>query len=322
MARELVLALDLGGTKLSAGVFDGDGRLLGQKILPLEGRAGKEVGRMILEVIGHFEASFTKSENRIGLIGIAVPGIYNPDDGVVWAPNIEGWESYRLLDEICKATSFDREDVIIDSDRACYVLGETWQGVSKGCLHAIYLAVGTGIGAGILVGGRLLRGQSDIAGAIGWMAVKEGFLDPYDRYGCFEYHASGQGIELLGRKVAKEKNHRFSGMSANQEMPTTADIFRAYKVGDPEAISIIEDAILCWGQASANLISLFNPEIIVFGGGVFGPATEYIQRIYVEAYRWAQPISSKQVRFAASELGENVALYGAAYQAMNTRHES
>ena len=160
--------------------------------------------------------------------------------------------------------------------------------------------VGTGIGAGIMIDQKILRGSHDIAGAIGWMALREKYQPIYQRYGCFEYHASGQGIALR----------------APDDYRDTMAVFDACEQGDERAISFIDDAILSWGQASANLVSLFNPEIIVFGGGVFGPAQRYIDKIYEEACRWAQPISIRQTKFVNTQLGDQVALYGAAYLAM------
>ncbi len=92
-------------------------------------------------------------------------------------------------------------EIRIDNDRACYILGETWKGSATGCKHAIFLSVGTGIGAGILVDGKVLRGANDIAGSIGWMALTDPFLQEYVKYGCFEYHASGPGITRITKDI-------------------------------------------------------------------------------------------------------------------------
>jgi glucokinase len=97
---------------------------------------------------------------------------------------------------------------------------------------------------------------------------------------------------------------------------TTARLFAAYDRGDQVATRVLHDAIEFWGMASANLVSLFNPETIVFGGGVFGPAVRFLERIRIEAARWAQPISMGQVRFVASTLGGDAGLLGAARLAM------
>jgi glucokinase len=188
------------------------------------------------------------------------------------------------------------------------VLGEVWRGAARGSDNAIFVAVGTGIGVGLFVDGRVLRGHADIAGAIGWLAVRQPYRDPYRECGCLEYHASGPGL----LKVAGTR-----GMPPHL---TTTDLFAAYDTGDPAAVAVLDDAVDLWGMMAANLVSLFNPEILVFGGGIFGPASRFLDRIRDEATRWAQPISARQVRFALSELGGDAALYGAARLAMSEQH--
>ena len=207
--------------------------------------------------------------------------------------------------------------VTIDSDRACYILGESWQGNAKQCRDAIFLAVGTGIGAGILINGNVLRGAHDIAGAIGWMALKKPFIDEYIQCGCFENYASGEGIAKTARKILKE-THDYSGQLQNKPLAkiTSHDVFVAYENNDPVAIKVIKEAVEFWGMAAANLVSLFNPEKIIFGGGVFGPAVALIPSIRAEAIQWAQPISIKKVSFESSALGNDAGVYGAGYLAL------
>jgi glucokinase len=94
------------------------------------------------------------------------------------------------------------------------------------------------------------------------------------------------------------------------------DIFEAYDSGDEAAKKIIDNAIECWGMAVANLVSLFNPEKIIFGGGVFGPALKFLDEIYAEAKKWAQPISIQQVTLQGSALGNDAGLYGAGLLAL------
>ena len=104
--------------------------------------------------------------------------------------------------------------------------------------------------------------------------------------------------------------------SGSMRTSINADVFAACDNGDPIARKAIDNAIELWGMAAANLVSLFDPEIIVFGGGVFGPAVKFIDRIRIEAKRWAQPLAMKDVRFVASELGSDAGLFGAGRLAM------
>jgi glucokinase len=99
------------------------------------------------------------------------------------------------------------------------------------------------------------------------------------------------------------------------------DVFAAYDRDDEIGVKVIDNAIELWGMAAANLVSVFNPEVIIFGGGVFGPAVKFLDRIYAEAKRWAQPIAIEQVRFVASDLGSDAGLFGAGRLAMLAEHE-
>lgn len=307
-----LLGIDLGGTKLAFAVFDEKVNLLNKELILLKNRTGADVGEMITTQILKLINSDIHS---IDSIGISIPGIYRIKTGTVWAPNIPGWDDYPLLAEVKNVSK--KIPVKIDSDRACCILGEAWQGNAKGCNDAIFLAVGTGIGAGIMINGNILRGTNDIAGAIGWMALSRPFKDEYLDCGCFEHYASGEGIAKNARKILKETKD-YSGELNNKSVAqiTAHDVFSAYENNDPLAKKIIETNIEFWGMAVANLVSLFNPEKIILGGGVFGPATKLIPAIKLEAIKWAQPISMKQVRLESSALGNDAGVYGAGFLAL------
>ena len=305
-----VLGIDLGGTKLSVGLFKENGQLLQKQISLLHNRAGKEVGAFITSCISEI-VSKEKNE-EIKAIGVAVPGISRIRSGTVWAPNIPGWEDYPLVAEL--RTARPSIPIIIESDRGCSILGERWKGNASGCRDVIFLSVGTGIGAGILIEGDILHGAHDIGGAIGWMALSKPFEKKYIQCGCFEYHASGNGMSRVAAELVKSRPHYHGKLKS--ETITAEDIFSAYDQNDEIAVEVIRDCIQYWGMAIANLVSLFNPEKIILGGGVFGPAVQFIPSIYDEALKWAQPISIRRVQIEASALKEDSALYGAAYMGL------
>ncbi len=315
MKSQVVIGLDVGGTKLASALFAADGQVLAKRSVPLESRAGTVVGELIIKQVLRLQKTAAQRNLNVVAVGVCVPGIANSKSGRVWAPNISGWGDYPLQDEIRAAVSNPNVKVVVDSDRATSIHGEAWRGAARGCRNAVFVAVGTGIGAGILVDGRVLRGAHDIAGAIGWLALARPFKPEYVDCGCFESQASGDGIakvtlELLGRR----RNYRGS---LRKKSPLTAqEVFAAYEQGDVIAKEVLARAVELWGMASANLISLFNPEKLVFGGGVFGPATRFLGAIAAEAERWAQPIAFQRVAFEASQLGGDAALYGAAYGAL------
>lgn len=304
-----VAGIDLGGTKLAAAAFSDSGDVLHRKAVPLAGRQGREVGALIAERL-----EYLREEFQCDATGVCVPGLYRSARGTVWAPNIPGWDDYPLLDEL-RLVSGEAHRVTIDSDRAACILGETWRGAARGARDAIFLTVGTGIGAGILSDGKVVRGHGDVAGAIGWLAVDRPFMPRYVQHGCFEDQASGPGLARVAQDLIAA-DPSYNGKLLDQDELDAATIFIAYDRGDRIAAKVIDNAIELWGMAAANLVSLFNPEMIVFGGGVFGPAVRFLDRIYREAQRWAQPLAIRDVRFVASALGSDAGLFGAGRLAM------
>lgn len=308
MAERKFLAIDLGGTKLAAAVFGGDGEMIVREQFALEREGASGAGLQVREIISRFR-------DGVDSVGICVPGIYRHASGKVWAPNIPGWDDYPLLAEALAVAG--SVPVAIDSDRACYILGEHWKGNARGCSDAIFLAAGTGIGAGILSGGLVIRGVADIAGAVGWMALDRPYSSAYDGCGCFESQASGNGIAKVATKVMLDVPEYSGTLSEiGPDAITSRDIFVSYETSDEIAVRAITQAVELWGMASANLVSIFNPEKVIFGGGVFGPAASLIPAIREEAVKWAQPIAMRQVAFEASALGSDAGLYGAGLLAM------
>lgn len=313
-----ILGIDLGGTKLAVAIFRETGEMTAQETVALDGREGAAVGELIADQV---QKHLTSGKENIRSIGICIPGIYRSKTGTVWAPNIPGWEDYPLLQEISAVAG--QIPVSIDSDRACYILGEHWKGNANECTDAIYMAVGTGIGAGILINGTVLRGADDIAGAVGWMALNKPFKTKYIPCGSFEYYASGRGIAKLALELMEADPSYAGALKAlPPEKLVAQDIFAAHVLGDPLAEQVIRESILFWGMAVANLVSIFNPQKIILGGGVFGPAVKFIPEIKAEATKWAQPISITKVNIEESALGSEAGVYGAAFLALKQIHNS
>jgi glucokinase len=309
--------IDLGGTKLALAAFTDDGEITFRQNIPIAGRQGTDVGALIAEQLRRLTA-----QHQCESAGVCVPGLYRAASGTVWAPNIPGWDDYPLLDELRSALG-PSVRVAIDSDRAAYILGETWRGAARGARDAIFLAVGTGIGAGILCGGKILRGHGDVAGAIGWLALDRPFAPRYSQHGCFEDQASGPGLVRVAQDLLRaDPSYDGALREKSPDHLDAADIFAAHAGDDAIALKVIDNAIELWGMAAANLVSLFNPEIIVFGGGIFGPAAKFLDRIRDEARRWAQPIAIEQVRFVVTSLGSDAGLFGAGRLAMSSRELS
>jgi len=310
-----VIAVDLTTNRISTALFKTDGELIESKKRPLGDLRATQVGRFICQQIDDFIRKAEKNERKVKAIGISVPGIYYEKTGVVWAPNIPGWRNYPLLEDLKKYEM----PIRIMSDRCCHILGEHWKGAAKGYKNAIYFSVGSGIYAGIMIDGRILRGNSNIAGALGWMSVNEDFDPNFKKCGHLEYYASGKGIAARANEMAKD-DVEYDGLLDKDDI-NVQDVFNAYKYEDPVAIRVLDNAIRYWGISIANLISLFNPSKLILGGSVFGPGTQFKHRIYEEAAKWAQPISMQDVTIELSQLGNQAGLIGAGRLALITAEE-
>jgi glucokinase len=310
------LGVDLGGTKLASAAFTDRGELLYRETVPLADRQGGDVGSLIADRLREIGSKYGAEG-----AGVCIPGLYRATRGTVWAPNIPGWADYPLRSVLRDALGAALP-VAIDSDRAAYILGETWRGAAQGARDAIFLAVGTGIGAGILAGGRVLRGHGDVAGAIGWLALDRTFQPRWKMHGCFEDQASGPGLVRVTRDLLESDSTYDGELRKKATRLETGDVFAAHDRGDALAAKVIDNAVELWGMAAANLVSLFNPQMIIFGGGVFGPATQHLESIKIEAKRWAQPIAIEQVQFVGSALGSDAGLFGAGRLAMTPHEEA
>jgi len=286
-----VLAADLGGTKIAVAVVDAAGRILARRKAPinnscLEATADQAVV-LADEVL--LEAGLRLSGAR-GL-GVAVPGIYWPASGRAWAPNLWGTAEVPLAEVLASRITVR---TVIDSDRSAYVLGEQWVGAARGLRDVVFLAVGTGIGAGIITGGRLCRGAGGIAGAVGWSALTPAWRDEYRALGCFEAEAAGPA---LARKAGTA---------------TAEQVAAAARAGDPGAVRAIQETAGWIAMGVANIISLLNPEMVVLGGGLMQAGDLLLEPIRRQVRLWAQPLAAGQVRIELTRLGEDAGLLGAA----------
>lgn len=317
-----VIAIDVGATKISAAIFSTDGEMSSFRKRLLNKREGIEVGVLISNMLDDLLTIARRKKISIDSVGVCIPGIANSKNGSVWAPNIPKWESFPLLKVLQKCVYGQSIDVYIESDRSCYLYGELWKGAAKGCHSAAFIAVGSGIGAGIMIDNKFLHGAGDVIGAAGWMTLQPKHDKKYEECGFFEYYASGNGIEERTKDLVRiEKEYRGALRQKPIVRITSQDVFKAFEKNDPIALQIINQAVKYWGMAAANIVSLLNPQKIIWGGGVFGPAASLIPEIYKESCKWAQPIAIKQVEYTASQLMGNAGLIGAAYLAIRSNDE-
>jgi glucokinase len=283
-----VLAIDLGGTKTALAFVDRTGRVTGKEKLP----AGRTLDGSIKQMAGYLSGAQVES------VGIIVPGIYDSSTGEAWAPNLWGVERVPLREATEQALGVP---VAIASDRAGYVLGEEWLGAARGLNDVVFISVGTGIGVGILSGGRVIEGARGIAGAAGWMVLGGPWKEEYRQCGGWETEAAGPAVA------------RRAGMESAEAVVTAA------RAGDEKARAALDATADYLALGVAGLIAVLNPEMVVLGGGLMQASDLLLDRIRHNALRWTQPIAAQTTRIEKTALGEDAGLLGAARLANKTR---
>jgi glucokinase len=278
-----VLAVDLGGTKTAIALVDDSGKLSGKRKYPAADFDATV--RQIVELCNAHGADQTEG------IGLIVPGIYDPGTGEVWAPNLWGQDFQPLKAELERHLALP---ISIGSDRTGSVLAEQWLGAAQGLTHVLFVAVGTGIGVGIVSEGRPMEGAHGIAGAAGWMVTGSPWKPEFAACGGWESQAAGPA---LARRAGME---------------TAELVAAAARTGNARALEAIDQVADSLALGIAGLISVFDPQIVVLGGGLMQASDLMLDRIRRQTLRWTQPIAAKVVRVEKSALGEDAGLFGAA----------
>ena len=310
-------AVDVGGTKIASSLFTRDGRMLHKNKVAIDRDWPEKSVIQISDIIKNLEQHAHAEGGEIGAVGIAIPGVVFHSQGLVWAPNIPGWDHFPLRAKLKEKVQLP---LVLDSDRSAYVLGEQWCGAAKEKNNVVYLAVGTGIGAGILMDGKLCRGSGDIAGAVGWFALNTDFRDEYAGMGCFEAEASGPSVARRAVRFIKsgEASVLEEMVEGRLDEITAEKVVQAAQKGDQLAQKVLDATIQYLAMGIANIVSILNPEMVVLGGGLFQAGKILIEPVREEFKKWAQPLAAQRVRLKLSHLGEDAGLYGAGKLAWNT----
>lgn len=301
-----VLAVDLGGTKCSAAVVDRSGRILSRRAEAVNRTSASAPVVQITELAREL-ASKEKPKEAFVAAAIAVPGLVRPT-GTVWAPNLPGWERMPLAARLKRAL---RIPVTVESDRNAAVLGECWQGAGRGKTDVVVLMIGTGIGAGILSEGRLLRGSHELSGCAGWLTITRAELPNVTGLGELESMAAGPAIARAAQQ--RLRNGEESSL-AQAEISTISahDVAAAARGGDRLARDVFTTAGRFLGYGIANIVSLLDPQVVVLGGGMASAADLYLDALKHAMLERAQPLAAKQVKVVVSKMGDKANLLGCA----------
>jgi glucokinase len=311
-----VLGIDIGGTNLVVGSVAEDGSTaLATASEPTHSEAGAT--DVVDRLVGLAERVIAATRQEapgaeIVGVGVGAPGPLDTKRGIVLlTPNL-GWVNMPLRQIIHDRLGLP---AALDNDANCAVLGEWWVGAAKGARHAIGITIGTGIGGGIILDGRLYHGASDVAGEIGHTTIDtEGRRCKCGNYGCLEAYASGPNIAL--RAVEEIEAGAESQLSAIVDGDlgkiTAQTVYQAAADGDELALEIVSDTAKFLGVGIGNLLNVFNPEVVVVCGGVTLAGDHLFEPLRRETARRAFKPAVSACRIVPGALSGTAGVYGAA----------
>jgi glucokinase len=311
-----VLGIDIGGTNLVVGSVAEDGSALhALDSEPTHAEAGQSDVLDRLITLAQRTIERTRQEVRgadiIG-VGVGAPGPLDTKRGIVLlTPNL-GWVNLPLRQIIHERLGLP---AALDNDANCAVLGEWWMGAARGTRNAIGITIGTGIGGGIIVDGKLYHGASDCAGEIGHTTIDtEGRRCKCGNYGCLEAYASGPNIAM--RAVEELKAGAVSRLAdyvgGDLRQVTAQTVYQAAHDGDQLALEVVNDTAKFLGAGIANLVNVFNPEVVVVCGGVTLAGDRLFDPLRREVARRAFKPAVSVCRIIPCELSGTAGVYGAA----------
>lgn len=312
----LVCAIDLGGTNLRTANIDHDGRIYERvkTATPASDKA-EEIVNAIVAAVRECETEGLNRGARIQAISVVVPGSVQTDTGVVVnAPNIPSLPGFRLASALNAA--LDRP-VLLENDANAAALGEMWRGAARKYKTVICLTLGTGVGGAVILDGELWRGPDGTAGEIGHASVEPfgGVQCKCGNVGCLEVYASATAIVRMTRELLASSQHSLLRSIPTNEL-TSADVYRAALAGDQVGREVLAQVGTRLGVAMASLINIFNPEIIVIGGGAAAAWEEFAPHAQAEVIKRAFPVPAERCQIARAECGDDAGLLGAAWLAL------
>lgn len=316
---DLVCAVDLGGTNLRAANVDRNGqihervRCATPRSIPAE-----KVVSAIAAAVRECEIKSSTRGAHVGGVSVAIPGSVHVETGVVLnAPNIPSLPGFELAPALERAVG---RPVLIENDANAAALGEMWQGAARGHQTILCLTLGTGVGGGIILDGKLWRGADGTAGEIGHTIVEPfgGVKCKCGNTGCLEAYASATAIVRMTREALTQQPSSLLHSTAKDDL-TSERVFSAASTGDQLALQVFQRMGVYLGIAMSNLVNILNPEMIVVGGGVSAAWELFAGHARAEVMKRAFPVPAQRCQIVRAECGDDAGLIGAAWLAFGVR---
>ncbi|PXY23768.1 MULTISPECIES: ROK family protein [Prauserella] len=317
----LVLAAELGATSVGVGVTDLSGTVLAEREEAADIALGPDPVLERVEILFDELLAEIRAEHgdvAVWGIGIGLPGPVEFATGRPSAPPImPGWDGYPVRDRL---TARFGAPVWVDNEVNTMALGELRAGSAKGQRDILYVKIGTGIGAGLVSGGRLHRGSQGCAGDIGHAAVADEatVVCRCGNTGCLEAYAGGAALARDGLAAAQEGRSEFlAGVLESTGTVTAADVSRAAQSGDRTSVELLTRAGRLIGSLLATLVSFYNPALVIIGGGVAAAGDLLLAAVRESVYRRSLPLATRELRIARSTLSDRAGLVGAAFMVID-----
>jgi len=310
----LAIGIDFGGTRIKLGLVDEEGRVQARGLYPTPRDESSDVilDRLV-EAVNTLLAGAGLAIDELRGIGLGTPGPLDPDgEQVLFAPNIPGWEGFPLRSRLAERLG---RPVVLENDANAAALGEYWVGAGREIKTLIYLGLGTGVGGGIILDGQLWRGAHGAGAEIGHITLDPtGELCGCGNRGCLETLAAAPAIEReAARAIEAGRAPQLAALveAARGEL-TPKIVAQAASDGDAAAMRIYADVGTWLGAGVATVVNIFDPEMVVIGGGVAGSAALFMPNLEREARRRSFEVIYRRVSIVPAELGDDAGVVGAA----------
>jgi glucokinase len=310
------LGVDVGGTKVAAGLVTSRGEILSKVRVPMMSREDGAAGlRAVEKAIDAAFAAAPARKDSVAGIGIISPGPVDPLQGLVVNPgNLPCWRNYPLVAEITKSRGLP---TVLDNDANAAALAEAQWGAAAGYSSVFYVTIGTGIGTGIVLNGSIYHGRTGAAGEGGHVSIDyHGPLCPCGKRGCIEVLTAGPAVARRARarlEAGGVETTTLLTLAGGNPLAVTAELVAtAWRDGDPLATTILEetsDLLAIW---LGNMIDLFDPEVIVVGGGMSELIVGWSERIRQQIPKWTVNSRCGETPFVRAQYGEDSGIVGAA----------
>lgn len=305
-----IYGVDLGGTTVKMGLFDGEGNMLEKwEIVTRKENNGEQILPDIAKAIADKNEEKSIAKEDILGIGMGVPGPITEDGRVLKCANL-GWGIFSVADEMSKLTGVEK--VKVGNDANVAALGEQWRGGGRGFDNIVMVTLGTGVGGGIIMDGKILTGENGAAGEIGHITVnpKETLTCGCGCKGCLEQYSSATGVIRMAKErlEASDKPSELRKFAADEI--GGKEVFDAYKAGDELAAEAVNEFAIYLGMGLGNVASVVDTQAFVIGGGLSKNGPVVID-IVKEQYKKNVMFALKNTEFRLAELGNDAGMYGA-----------